>query len=239
MQSGRGDCIVSEIQLRFLVPDDIDDVKALCKDWFPIEYPEVWYKEITSNPEFYALAAIYNGSILGLIVSETKTRAKCNKEDQDLLANSFPSGTQVAYILSLGVVKDYRRHGIASLLLDNLISYLSSPERSNCKAIYLHVLCTNKTAIRFYERRYFTQHCYLPYYYSIQGVSKDGFSYALYINGGQPPWSFMDYVKQFGSVLAKLQPCAIPQRMVRGAGHWLCRMVSGVTVADSHMDHKL
>lgn len=38
MNAGGSDCVLSEIQLRFLVPDDIDDVKALCSDWFPIEY---------------------------------------------------------------------------------------------------------------------------------------------------------------------------------------------------------
>ena len=30
-------CIQREIQLRFLCPDDISEVKKLCTDWFPIE----------------------------------------------------------------------------------------------------------------------------------------------------------------------------------------------------------
>lgn len=130
-----------------------------------------------------------------------------------MLANNYINSLQVAYILSLGVVKDFRRHGIgelselcalclfaisqtqhlasASLLLDNLISYLTSGEHDKCKAIYLHVLTTNAAAIRFYERRNFHLHNYLPYYYSIQGIPQDGYSYVLYINGGQPPWTLI------------------------------------------------
>jgi hypothetical protein len=78
-----------------------------------------------------------------------------------------------------------------SLLLDSLLSYLTTKERCNCKAAYLHVLSTNQTAIRFYERRNFGAHSYLPYYYSIQGKPRDGYSYVLYINGGKPPWSLL------------------------------------------------
>merc|ERR1712202_29699 len=61
-----------ELQLRFLSPQDIDQVKVLCRDWFPIEYPDTWYQEITSNPRFFSLAATLSGTIIGLIVAETK-----------------------------------------------------------------------------------------------------------------------------------------------------------------------
>ena len=77
------------------------------------------------------------------------------------------------------------------MLLDNLLSYVTSADRYDCKAVYLHVLTTNNTAIRFYERRNFHMHSFLPYYYSIQGTPRDGYSYVLYINGGQPPWTFI------------------------------------------------
>ena len=76
-----------------------------------------------------------------------------------------------------------------SLLLDSLLSYLTTPERQNCKAVYLHVLTTNSAAVQFYERKHFSQFRYLPLYYAINGTHKDGFSYVLYINGGEPPWT--------------------------------------------------
>lgn len=150
-------------------------------------------------------------------------------QDGDILASSFPVDTQVAYILSLGVVKEFRKHGIGelqyrltntnvfvfnsfcllsecylyekvgcvvaclsgSLLLDSLKEHISTTAQDHCKAIYLHVLTTNNTAIHFYENRDFKQHHYLPYYYSIRGVLKDGFTYVLYINGGHPPWTIL------------------------------------------------
>ena len=60
---------------------------------------------------------------------------------------------QVGYILSLGVCQTYRKQGIASLLLDQLISYLNNNPSNSVKALYLHVLTTNTQAITFYEHR--------------------------------------------------------------------------------------
>lgn len=80
---------------------------------------------------------------------------------------------------------------LGSLLLDSLKEHISTTAQDHCKAIYLHVLTTNNTAIHFYENRDFRQHHYLPYYYSIRGVLKDGFTYVLYINGGHPPWTIL------------------------------------------------
>ncbi|MGH0167311.1 UNVERIFIED_CONTAM: hypothetical protein FKN15_051804 [Acipenser sinensis] len=182
---------LSEIKLRVLCHDDIDTVKHLCSDWFPIEYPDSWYRDITSNKKFFSLSATYRGGIVGMIVAEIKGRTKVHKEDGDILASSFPVDTQVAYILSLGVVKEFRKHGIGSLLLDSLKEHISTMAQDHCKAIYLHVLTTNNTAIHFYENRDFRQHHYLPYYYSIRGVLRDGFTYVLYINDGHPPWTIL------------------------------------------------
>lgn len=218
--------IQREVQLRFLTPEDIPEVKKLCAEWFPIEYPDIWYQEIASNPKFYSLAASYHSNIIGLIVCEIKLKSKLNKEDSDILSPSFPSTTQVAYILSLGVVVDYRSHGIGSLLLDSLLSYLTTKEKGDCKVAYLHVLSTNQTAIRFYERRNFSAHSYLPYYYSIQGKPRDGYSYVLYINGGKPPWSLFDYASHCGSILTKLQPCALPRQIMLTVRRCFCRILS-------------
>ncbi|XP_055506957.1 N-alpha-acetyltransferase 60 isoform X1 [Leucoraja erinacea] len=209
--------VLSEIQLRLLCHDDIDTVKQLCGDWFPIEYPDSWYRDITSNKRFFSLAATYKGGIVGMIVSEIKGRTKVHKEDGDILASGFPVETQVAYILSLGVIKEFRKHGIGSLLLESLKDHISTTAQDHCKAIYLHVLTTNSTAIHFYENRDFKQHHYLPYYYSIRGVLKDGFTYILYINGGHPPWTIFDYIQHIGSSLVNLRPCSIPQRIYRQA----------------------
>lgn len=52
----------------------------LCQEWFPIDYPLQWYEDITSSNRFFALAAIYNLAIIGLIVSEIKPYARLNKE---------------------------------------------------------------------------------------------------------------------------------------------------------------
>lgn len=79
----------------------------------------------------------------------------------------------------------------ASLLLNSLVGQVTTPERSNCKVIYLHVLTTNFSAIKFYEKRNFRLHKFLPYYYTINGQNYDGYCYALYVNGGRPEYSFV------------------------------------------------
>lgn len=187
--------VITNLQLRFLIPSDVKDVFELCSDCFPIDYPHSWYEEITSNPKFYSLAAVCDGTLVGLIVAEIKECIKLNREDKNIVAPCFGKSTEVGYILSLAVDKRYRRNGIASILLGNLISHLTSSDYSCCKAIFLHVLTSNSAAIQFYEHRQFRLHMFLPYYYLIEGKCKDGFTYVLYINGGHPTSGILDVLK--------------------------------------------
>jgi hypothetical protein len=78
-----------ELQLRFLTPTDLPEVKKLCKEWFPIDYPDVWYDDITSNEKFYSYACVYQGKIIGLVVAEIRDFMKLPKEDSELLASTF------------------------------------------------------------------------------------------------------------------------------------------------------
>ncbi|KAH7950119.1 hypothetical protein HPB49_019772 [Dermacentor silvarum] len=196
----------SNVQLRFLAPDDAPEVRRLCTDWFPIEYPDSWYHDITSNPRFFALAAMYGGRIIGLIVAESKAQSQCNREDTGLLATNFPPAAQVAYILTLGVVRECRRNGIATLLLDSLLAHLSQqqpqPGCGACKAVYLHVLASNTCAIQFYERRRFRPHAFLPLYYS--------------------HWS---------QKVSRLEVCALPKQLLRMVGKLFSRLFSRVFVS--------
>lgn len=204
-----------DLRLRFLTPQDLDEVKLLCKDWFPIEYPDHWYTEITSNPKFYSVACVYHKQIVGLVVAQIKDYYLLPKEDTEILDRNFGLGTQIVYILSLGVREAYRKHGIASYMLENLLAHFTSMDHVDVRGVYLHVLTTNSQAISFYENRGFKPHRFLPYYYNIKGKRKDGFTYVLYINGGHPPWTALDYLFQCCQMVVLLNPWKLTKNALR------------------------
>lgn len=182
-------------------------MKTLCHEWFPIKYPDTWYEDITSTNKFYTLAACINNAIIGLLVAEIKPCIRCHAEDRGLLCDGQQSD-RVAYILSLGVVRQHRRHGIATALLTRLIGELAmNPLLEDVRAVYLHVLTTNTAAIVFYQKSHFVRHKFLPLYYSIYSSSSDGYSYVRYINGGRPPYNFFDLFRWFFSATGSIFSC--------------------------------
>lgn len=183
--------IQQQVQLRSLCCSDVPAIKQLCNQCFPIQYPDNWFEEIVSREHFHSIAATINHTIIAFIVCQVKHLTSCNVEDQGIVGRQHLEDTTAAYILSLGVLKTFRRYGIASLLLDTLLSHLRS-DLSGINVVFLHVLTTNSVAISFYERRGFHQHTTLPFYYCIQGQLLDGFSYVLYINGGRAPCTLLE-----------------------------------------------
>lgn len=65
---------LADIQLRFLCPADLDEVRTRCQDWFPIEYPLYWYEEITSSNRLEAKTGISEWTNGNSGVSVTSTR---------------------------------------------------------------------------------------------------------------------------------------------------------------------
>jgi len=131
------------LRLRFLTPSDVPELKRLCGEWFPIDYPDAWYDDITSNSKFYSVACALGEQIVGIVVAEIRDYHALPKEDSEILSAAFGRGTRIGYILSLGVVREFRQQGVASYLLENFLSQLSSLECADVRAVYLHVLTTN------------------------------------------------------------------------------------------------
>ena len=152
-------------------------------------------------------------------MAETKELSRCNGEDRDLVARGFGPEPRVAYILSLGVVEEKRRSGIGSLLLQRLQQHLS--QDSGCKALFLHVLSSNRDAIQFYEAQHFSRHHFLPLYYFIDGAYRDGISYVRYMNGGRAPLSFKALCRLLLSACSSW-PSALLRRLA-GLAHGLRR----------------
>lgn len=119
-------------------------------------------------------------------MAELKTWSTLSKDDRMILMGNAikpTKTTSVAYILSLGVHRKFRRNGIASLLLESFLNDMNTNEYyGNVKICYLHVLSTNQPAILFYEKHKFFCHSFLPFYYSINGQAKDAFVMISYIN---------------------------------------------------------
>merc|ERR1740117_1874665 len=110
---------------------------------------------------------------------------------EDLPPNPQASGDQgiLAYILTLGVIDNFRRRGAAREMLKQSITYVDE-SRPNVQAIYLHVVTYNDPAIELYESLKFLRIAHFTSMYNLHGKPYDSYLYALYLHGARPPWQW-------------------------------------------------
>ncbi|KAF1768572.1 hypothetical protein GCK72_000384 [Caenorhabditis remanei] len=189
--------IADSFTLRKLQTWDRLAVETLCNESFPIQYPDCWYDEVVSGG--LTSTGLFDGEHLAaMIVSETKCLSDCNIEDQDIVAET---NVHVTYILSIAVNKKFRRMGLATRLLNNLMQSLTDNPPFT-RAVFLHVLSTNSAALSFYRMHGFEFHASLRDYYKIGEEYADGCTYVKYINGAHASAvSFSDICKTFGNTI--------------------------------------
>ena len=172
-----------KLRVTVLQPKHVPQLQQLCSQWFPVYYPNEWYDLVTKNAtnSFFAVGIIDDGAeeaekLVGCIVAHIKESIEISQEDREVRQNGWQQFNRVCYIMVIGVLRDYRRLGLGSFLVQCLIKYLESMEEF-CKAIYLHVLDSNESAIRFYETLNFKCLDYLPDYYLIHEEKRDAYSF--------------------------------------------------------------
>jgi ribosomal protein S18 acetylase RimI-like enzyme len=151
--------MTDNIVYRKIQSTDLQSLKILHQEFFPVQYSDAFYidacqeKGIRNGPLFTLIATV-NEEIIGFILAQFIPYSEC--EDNPIVeSNDFPI-SHLFYILTLGVTQPYRRSRVASTLLEHSVNF--ARRNKGCGAVYLHVLTTNQSAIKFYESNNFTSY---------------------------------------------------------------------------------
>ncbi|KAJ3214363.1 N-alpha-acetyltransferase 50 [Dinochytrium kinnereticum] len=138
-----------------LTPNNLGQLRVLQKALFPSSvYLDKFFADALESGEISKFA-IFNDMPVGAVI--------CRRETEDGGAPASGGGGKASKkeaakkakicIVSLGTLKPYRKLGLASSLLDHVITTAKSDKRIT--SIYLHVRADDKEGQRFYEKRGF------------------------------------------------------------------------------------
>jgi N-alpha-acetyltransferase 50 len=117
-------------------PSNIDLFKELNSKTIIVQYSPSFYLKLMGYDKYSRLAYL-NDILVGGI--------SCREEEFQ--------GAPHVYILTIGVLEPYRRHGIASQLLEFVVNLVKQDKK--IKGIYLHMQTSNEAAKNFYLKHGF------------------------------------------------------------------------------------
>jgi GNAT superfamily N-acetyltransferase len=150
---GAGDVLIGVVTARVTGAVEIEDVDV--ERWLP------------GGGDNGALARIFGGGGM-----DNGDNASTSYEGDVSTAPFLPPSTPYAYILTLGTLASHRRLGIASKLLERVVT--RARHEHGCKVVYLHVITHNEGAIRFYRGHRFAQVRRLANFYTIPDAAAKG-----------------------------------------------------------------
>lgn len=188
-----------EIIYKPLTKNNIIEVRNLHKEWFPVEYEDEFFETIFNNNccNYFTIGAFYNIKnnitnenkeiILGLALCEWDNISDyfinhTNKKIIDEIYQNINKNEEIqaflkcqiyhcVYIMTIGVMDEYRKMNIGSNILKNIYNMAIKDEI--CVGIYLDVIYYNKTAIKFYEKNNFKKVNEIKDYYFLNGKKYD------------------------------------------------------------------
>ncbi|KAG0222299.1 hypothetical protein BGW41_006074 [Actinomortierella wolfii] len=119
------------IALGDVTPNNLGQLKRLNSVIFPIAYQPSFYKEVLEVGEFAKIGAVC-----------------CRMEPIQ-----HATASHDLYIATLGVLAPYRKLGLATALLEHIMTHAA--ENKKIRKVYLHVQTTNEEALAFYKKHGF------------------------------------------------------------------------------------
>ncbi|KAG0231839.1 N-alpha-acetyltransferase 50 [Actinomortierella wolfii] len=138
------------IALGDVTPNNLGQLKRLNSVIFPITYQPSFYKEVLEVGEF-AKIAYFNDVCVGAVC--------CRMEPIQ-----HATASHDLYIATLGVLAPYRQLGLATALLEHIMTHAA--ENKKIRKVYLHVQTTNEEALAFYKKHGFEQKEKVDKYYT-------------------------------------------------------------------------
>jgi ribosomal-protein-alanine N-acetyltransferase len=134
---------MSAIKLRKIQPDDIRAIMEIEQASFTSPWSELSFLNEMYNTDSLSKVALVENKVVGYIC----TRYVLNE----------------GHLLNLAVHHDFRRRGIATELMNNVLEEF---KEQGCTLLYLEVRVSNLDAIKFYERFGFKIASFRRKYYS-------------------------------------------------------------------------
>ncbi|KAK1431570.1 hypothetical protein QVD17_08030 [Tagetes erecta] len=186
------------ISYRPIRPSDLEVLRKLHGDLFPIRYEDEFFLNVVHGRDIVSWGAVdrnrpddENDELIGFVTARI-VMAKESEIEDILRFDKSRSDQSLVYILTLGVVESYRNFGIATSLIREVIKYAS--DMPNCRAVYLHVISYNGSAINLYQKMSFLCIRRLHEFYYIDGRHYDAYLFVYYVNGGRSPCSPLELV---------------------------------------------
>eukprot|EP00357_Protocruzia_adherens_P029684 CAMPEP_0114992828 /NCGR_PEP_ID=MMETSP0216-20121206/12173_1 /TAXON_ID=223996 /ORGANISM="Protocruzia adherens, Strain Boccale" /LENGTH=156 /DNA_ID=CAMNT_0002356367 /DNA_START=14 /DNA_END=481 /DNA_ORIENTATION=+ len=110
----------NNLQMRMYQPEDLKELRSLHLEWFPLDYSDRFYKmidnhKVTTILATYQLLEDQPPVIIGAIIFN---RSSDSFTSQNLKYTFMWGNYKSAYIMTLGVIDEFRRFGIGSALLE-------------------------------------------------------------------------------------------------------------------------
>lgn len=132
------------IHIRDIRPEDLRSVYEIAQDSFKDPYPLRLLRHIRdTNPEGFLVAEI-GGEIVGYLIGVLRWG-------------------DIGHILAIAVDESYRREGVGSALMINVLDRL---KRKGASRVKLEVRASNELAQKFYDKMGFESREMVPAYYS-------------------------------------------------------------------------
>lgn len=189
------------ISYRPLDKNDLEEILLLHREWFPIKYEEKFFEQLYENyyGNFYSLCAVYKLEnkekeiIVGFISVDyqyVSDKFESHTSDEilqkiseeisfydDMNCNLTFENYRCAYIMTLGVIDEFRRMKIGSNLISLVMDYYLYD--TLCICLYLDVISYNSSAIKFYKRNNFEEVTTIKNFYKIDGNVYDSKVFVL------------------------------------------------------------
>jgi len=202
--------------------DELDEVRALHTEWFPVAYHEDFFQSIVTGTGFgggdvVTVVATMGENpryIVGMITIAIRRAESQYNPAADLSPYlGLPTDSTAAYILTLGVVDELRGKGIGRRLLDLAIRKVEETDHM-CRLVFLHVIEYNEAARKFYLREKFLEFKKYSEFYFFDGKVFDGMLlYKLVGNDSEVKgvwqvtrWLYKKMRELFGSIFTVKRP---------------------------------
>jgi len=131
--------VLDSMVYRSVLSDDFEEIKRLHEAFFPVRYSDQFYVDTCNGKgmrggSLYSTVAVHQSRIVGFALAQLLPYPE-QTEDKDLFpgCHQYNTPSYACYILTLGIVDEFRRLGLGTALICNCENYAKTFE--NCGAV--------------------------------------------------------------------------------------------------------